>query len=45
MSSFDDYSVNMDGECFIEDFDSIDLYGDKIIEDEIDDFSENIQLD
>lgn len=49
MSAFDDYAISIDGECFMEDFDNIDPYGDIIIEDSIEDSSNeminNIKFD
>lgn len=34
---FDDYSIPMDSELISQDFDDIDLYGTKIVEDEYED--------
>lgn len=45
MDIYDDYSISIDGECFMEDFDNIDPYGDIVIEDSSDDFSNNIKFD
>jgi hypothetical protein len=42
---FDDYSVSIDEDCLYQDFDDIDLYGDKIIEEDTDNFGSNLQLD
>lgn len=41
---FDDYSVNIDNDCLYQDFDDIDLYGDKVIEEDTDNFGSNLQL-
>lgn len=32
MDAFDDYTVNMDSECINQDFDSVDLYGEIMVE-------------
>lgn len=44
MNEFDDYSVNMDSECLHQDFDDIDLYGTKTVEDESDGFGDDLEL-
>lgn len=45
MISFDDYAVDMDSECLHQDFDDIDLYGTKLVEDSDDKFGEDIDFD
>lgn len=42
---FNSFSVNIDSDVLSQDFDTIDLYGDKIVEDDIDNFSEEIQYE
>lgn len=44
MDDFDNYSVDIDSECLHQDFDDVDLYGEKLIEDTDDNFGDNIQL-
>lgn len=41
MDSFDEYSVNIDTECLNQDFDNVDLYGEKQYE-STDNFGNNI---
>lgn len=43
MDDFNMYAINMDAECLHQDFDDVDLYGTKTIEDTSDDFAESIQ--
>lgn len=45
MSAFDDYSISIDGECFMEDFDNIDPYGDIVIEDSSNEIIDNINFE
>lgn len=45
MDNFDDYSIQIDTECLHQDFDDVDLYGDKIIEDTDDGFGDNIEFE
>lgn len=45
MDDFDIYSVDIDSECLHQDFDDVDLYGQKMIEDESDEFSDNIEYE
>ena len=42
---FDKYSIHIDSDVLSDDFDDIDLYGDKIEEDEYDEYSDNIQFE
>lgn len=44
MDDFDNYSVDIDSECLHQDFDDVDLYGEKLIEDTDNNFGDNIQL-
>lgn len=41
---FDAYSIEIDGECLNQDFDDVDLFGEKTIEDSSDDFGSELQL-
>ena len=43
MEDFDNYSVNIDAECLHQDFDDVDLFGEKM-EETSDDFGNDIQL-
>lgn len=45
MEDFDDYAVDMDTECLHQDFDDIDLYGNKYIEESNDEYGDNLILD
>lgn len=45
MDDFDIYGVNIDTECLHQDFDDVDLYGTKMVEDESDEFSNNIEYE
>lgn len=45
MEDFEDYAVNMDSDCLHQDFDDIDLYGNKSIDDSDDDYGDNLVLD
>lgn len=42
---FDDFSINIESDVLSQDFDSIDLYGDKIEEENTDNFGDNIQYE
>lgn len=42
---FDDFSINIESDVLSQDFDSIDLYGDKIEEQDTDNFGDNIQYE
>lgn len=45
MDDFDNYAISMDAECLHQDFDDIDLYGNKLEVNEDDDgFGDNIQF-
>lgn len=39
---FDAYSIPIDSECLNQDFDDVDLFGEKTIEETSDDFGSNI---
>lgn len=43
MEDFDNYSVNIDAECLHQDFDDVDLFGEKM-EEISDNFGDDIQL-
>lgn len=43
MEDFDNYSVNIDAECLHQDFDDVDLFGEKM-EEVSDNFGDDIQL-
>jgi hypothetical protein len=45
MDYFDDYSVDMDSECLNQDFDDVDLFGEKLEDTSDDDFGSNLKLD
>lgn len=45
MENFDDYAILMDSECLHQDFDDVDLYGTKTIENDNDSFGEDIELE
>lgn len=42
---FDLYAVPMDGECLTQDFDDVDLYGEKLEEDSEDEFADGLCLE
>lgn len=42
---FDLYTVPMDGECLTQDFDDVDLYGEKLEEDSDDEFADSLCLE
>lgn len=42
---FDDFSVSIESDVLSQDFDAIDLYGDKLEEPETDGYGENIQYE
>lgn len=43
--NFDNFAVSIENDVLSQDFDDIDLYGDKIIEDETDGFGDDIQYE
>lgn len=43
--TFDDFSVSIESDVLSQDFDDVDLYGDKYIEDETDGYGEEIQYE
>lgn len=45
MDNFDDYYIQIDTECLHQDFDDVDLYGNKLIEEPGDNFGDNIELE
>lgn len=44
MDEFDNYCINMDSECLHQDFDDVDLYGEKTYEDTEDSFGDELEL-
>lgn len=45
MDNFDDYAIQIDSECLHQDFDDVDLYGNKIMEEPDDNFGNNIEFE
>lgn len=43
--NFDDFSVSIESDVLSQDFDDVDLYGDKYIEDETDGYGDEIQYE
>lgn len=43
--TFDDFSVSIESDVLSQDFDDIDLYGDKYVEDETDGYGDEIQYE
>lgn len=43
--TFDDFSVSIESDVLSQDFDDVDLYGDKYIEDETDGYGDEIQYE
>ena len=43
--NFDEYSVSIEDDVLYQDFDEVDLYGDKLIEEDTDGFGDNIQYE
>ena len=43
--NFNDYSVSIEDDVLHKDFDEVDLYGDKFIEEDTDEFGDNIQYE
>lgn len=43
--TFDDFSVSIESDVLSQDFDDIDLYGDKYIEEETDGYGDEIQYE
>lgn len=43
--NFDDFAVSIESDVLSQDFDDVDLYGDKYEEDETDGYGDNIQFD
>lgn len=44
MDDFDDYAIPIDSECYEQDFDDVDLYGTKMVEDEDDGFADKLGI-
>lgn len=42
--NFNDFAVPIESDVLSQDFDDVDLYGDKVIEEDTDDFGSNLQL-
>lgn len=45
MDNFNDYAINVDAECINQDFDDVDLYGNKYEEEENDRYGDDIQYE
>ena len=45
IEDFENYAVDMDSDCLHQDFDDIDLYGNKSIDDSDDNYGDNLILD
>ena len=43
--NFDDYSISIESDVLSNDFDDIDLYGDKLVEEDTDGFGEEIEYE
>ena len=43
--NFNEYSVSIEDDVLHQDFDDVDLYGDKLIEEDTDGFGDNIQYE
>lgn len=44
IDDFEAYAVSMDGECLHQDFDDVDLFGEKLEEDFTDSFGDDLRL-
>lgn len=44
MINFDDYSIQIDNECLHQDFDDVDLYGERYEESTSDSFGDDIEF-
>lgn len=42
---FEDYSVNIDNDVLHQDFDDVDLYGNKLVEDEDNNFGNELEFE
>lgn len=42
---FDYYSISIENDVLSQDFDAVDLYGDKIVEEDTDGFGDNIEYE
>ena len=43
--NFDDFAVNIEHDVLHQDFDDVDLYGDKLVEEDTDGYGDNIQYE
>lgn len=43
--NFNEYSISIESDVLHQDFDEVDLYGDKLIEENTDGFGDNIQYE
>ena len=43
--NFDDFAVNIEYDVLHQDFDDVDLYGDKLVEEDTDGYGDNIQYE
>ena len=43
--NFNEYSISIESDVLHQDFDEVDLYGDKLIEEDTDGFGNNIQYE
>lgn len=43
--NFDDFAVNIESDVLHQDFDDVDLYGDKLVEEDTDGYGDNIQYE
>lgn len=43
--NFDDFAVSIENDVLHQDFDDVDLYGDKLVEEDTDGYGDNIQYE
>ena len=43
--NFNDYSISIESDVLHQDFDEVDLYGDKLVEEDTDGFGDNIEYE
>ncbi len=43
--NFNEYSISIESDVLHQDFDEVDLYGDKLVEEDTDGFGDNIQYE
>lgn len=43
--NFDDFAIRIENDVLSQDFDDVDLYGDKTVEEETDSFGDNIEYE